>query len=449
MRNSGTTNVLHDYSTLADKMPKKAVTIEKLDDANAREPMDLRYMKMVRNLQHLIGSWPHAAFGQAAQPLPLRSTGVLALEWSAVLLGGLVYIRTHFSKVTFFEMGHCYLTVFMNVVGVQRVLIPWVHRKTYPEACKLFVCEMHLMHHRHKTPYSEEVYQRIYRLCTIFVKLLTAEMVFGIFLFNLAPMYYNYRTGMFREDKPEGKLFEHSINYSLPFNYHTKLSGYLIVALLNLFLTYDCGLCFCGYDLLLSVIVFHIWGHLKILDNNLRTFPTPVQMREQTGEQGDELSYTEEENKRVGVMLKDIINHHRMIMGFMTTTSAAFGPMLCLYYTFHQVCGCLLLLECSRLDSAALGRYAVVTVTIFHLLIQISVIVELLGSQSETLKDAAYSLPWEYMDTSNRKIVLFLLYNVQTPITLKPMGMVSVGVKTMATILKTSISYFMLIRNHF
>nr|BAG71417.1 olfactory receptor-1 [Diaphania indica] len=421
-------------------------TVGKITDANARTPMDLRYMKMLRFLQHMIGSWPNAVFEEKLSPIPLRSTGYLAFEWSMVLVTGLTYIRTHFSKVSFFELGQTYLTVFLNVVGVQRVLIPWVHRETYPAVCKSFVCEMHLMHHRHKTPYSEEIYQRIYRICAIFVKLLHAEMVLGIFLFNLAPMYNSYRSGMFRDEKPEGKLFEHSINYSLPFNYHTSLTGYLIIAIVNLFLSYDCGLCFCGYDLLLSVIVFHIWGHLKILDYNLRNFPTPAKLREQTNEQGDEIMYSAEENKKVGVMLKDLVNHHRLIMRFMTMTSAAFGPMLCLYYAFHQVSGCILLLECSRMDTASLGRYAALTVTIFQLLIQISVIVELLGSQSETLKDAVYSLPWESMDCSNRKLVMFLLYNVQTPIALKPMGMVSVGVQTMATILKTSISYFMLLR---
>nr|WPO56467.1 odorant receptor [Leucinodes orbonalis] len=344
-------------------------------------------------------------------------------------------------------MGQTYLTVFLNIVGVQRVTIPWVHSKSYPEVTRIFVTEMHLMHHRHKTEYSEQVYQRIHRICAIFVKLLHHEMVLGIFFFNLAPMYNSYRSGMFRQEQTPGKLFEHSINYSLPFDYHTNLYGYLLIAIINLFLSYDCGLCFCGFDVFLSVIVFHIWGHLKILDFNLRNFPTPDKLRgQEVGHSKDDLSYTEEENKRVAVMLKDIIDHHRMIMSFMTKTSTAFGPMLCLYYAFHQVCGCILLLECSKLDTASLGRYAALTVTIFQLLIQVSVIVELLGSQSETLKDAVYSVPWEYMNTSNRKVVLFLLYNVQTPIRLKPMGMVSIGVQTMATILKTSISYFMLLR---
>lgn len=46
--------------------------------------------------------------------------------------------------------------------------------------------------------------------------------------------------------------------------------------------------------------------------------------------------------------------------------------------------------------------------------------------------DAVYSLPWECMDVKNRKIVLFFLYKVQTPIALKAAGLVPVGVQTMA-----------------
>ncbi|KAL0880488.1 hypothetical protein ABMA27_002896 [Loxostege sticticalis] len=334
---------------------------------------------------------------------------------------------------------------------------------------KNFVLELHLFQHRHKSEFHEHVnttfflnylflyfnnalnmnfifnyfqmYQYINKICTVFVDFIHVELFMGIILFTLTPVYNNYMKGMFNRATPVGpdKFFEHSINYSLPYInqfIYDELVSYLFIAILNVLFAYDAGICFGSLDVTLSVIVFHIWGHLKILDHNLRSIPKPV----------NELTYTAEENKKVGGILKNIVDHHRMIMSFMTNTSDAFGPMLCLYYMFHQVSGCILLLECAELDAKSLTRYGALTVTIFQLLIQISVIVELLGSQSETLKDAVYSVPWECMDTSNRKLVLFLLCNVQEPIRLKPMGIVSVGVQTMATILKTSFSYFMLLR---
>ena len=38
------------------------------------------------------------------------------------------------------------------------------------------------------------------------------------------------------------------------------------------------------------------------------------------------------------------------------------------------------------------------------------------------------------MDVKNKKIVLFFLYNVQTPIRLNAMGLVAVGVQTAAAV---------------
>ncbi|KAI8434205.1 hypothetical protein MSG28_012312 [Choristoneura fumiferana] len=65
--------------------------------------------------------------------------------------------------------------------------------------------------------------------------------------------------------------------------------------------------------------------------------------------------------------------------------------------------------------------------------------------QSEELINAVYELPWEYMNTSNRRTVMFFLYKVQTPMSLKAMKVVPVGIQTMAGILKTSLSYFMML----
>nr|ADB89181.1 odorant receptor 4 [Ostrinia nubilalis] len=414
------------------------------NDINARHPMDLRYMKFVRLMLRMIDSWPHQQL-RDSKPVRFRDSRYLFIEGAGVGIGGLFYVRSHYKVLPFLEIGQTYLTIFLSTVATQRVTIAWF--KSFREVITEFVLKIHLFYFRHKTKYTENVYQRINRLCSIFVAFVAVEVTIGVFLFNLMPFLNNYKKGMFNQELPIGKVFEHSINYSLPYvDCYTNLIGYIVMTLINIICSYDCGMFFSGVDVCIAVIVFHIWGHLKILDHRLRTFPTPVQMRgHQSGDPGDDLMYTKEENMKAAAMLKDIIEYHGMIMRFMTKTSEAFGPTLCLYYVFHQVSGCILLLECSSLDPESLGRYAGLTVALFQLLIQVSVIVELLGTQSETLKDAVYSMPWECMDTSNRRTVLFLLHNVQEPIRLKPMGIVSIGVQTMATIIKTSFSYFMLL----
>ncbi|CAH1634880.1 unnamed protein product [Spodoptera littoralis] len=127
--------------------------------------------------------------------------------------------------------------------------------------------------------------------------------------------------------------------------------------------------------------------------------------------------------------------------------SDVFGPMLFCYYVFHQTSGCLLLLECSQMTAQALIRFLPLTIILTQQLIQLSIIFELVGSESEKLKDAVYGVPWECMDVSNRKVVAFFLMNVQEPVHIKALGVANVGVTSMAAILKTSLSYFTFLRS--
>ncbi|CAH0399963.1 unnamed protein product [Chilo suppressalis] len=98
-------------------------------------------------------------------------------------------------------------------------------------------------------------------------------------------------------------------------------------------------------------------------------------------------------------------------------------------------------------DASSLSKYGSITVVVMCQLIQMSAVVELVTSKSEEVMNAVYSVPWERMSASNRNMVALFLFNAQNPMQLKAMGMVPVGLQTMAGILKTSLSYFMLLRS--
>ncbi|XP_026319125.1 uncharacterized protein LOC113229668 [Hyposmocoma kahamanoa] len=352
------------------------------------------------------------------------------------------YIRDHTGKLSFFELGHSYITALMTAINHRVTLMS---KKEYRELGRLFVDEMHLFHHRNMSEYAMKTYNQVHKICTLFTNYLLLQMMCGVLLFNTSPMLHNLTTGMYSRNPPVNGTFVHSCYYALPFDYTTNFIGYLVIFFTNCVLTFDAGSCLCVYDLYISLIVFHAWGHLKILDYHLRHFPLPA-MAGKVNEITNPVLYSEEESKEVTALLKKHINHHRIIMNFVQTCSDAFGTVLCAYFTFHQVCCCILLLECSAMDKTSLMEYGILTMIVFQQLIQVSIVFELIGSKSETLMDAVYSLPWEYMDVLNRKIVLFFLYKIQTPIAVKAAGIVPVGVQTMAGILKTSVSYFVMLR---
>ncbi|XP_047532222.1 uncharacterized protein LOC125067605 [Vanessa atalanta] len=409
--------------------------------------MDLSYMKRIKFYFTLLGAWPYKelyeTYKEKPRKIPLRNYKTLFVLWIGVLLSGVLYLKSHIRKLSFFELGHSYITVFMNFIAVQRVSTPIM--KSYRRTVVDFVLKLHLFHHKHKSEYAMKVYQQVHRISSLFSIFLYILMYVGNILFQLMPLYNNIQSGAFKATShsiENGTRYEHSVYHYTPFEYHNF--GYSVIFIINWILVFDCSITFCTYDSLMTLIVFNIWGHLKILKYNLEHFPRPRALGDTNST--NSIMYTDEELKNVQALLKENIAYHIMVTRFMSQASKAFGPIMCFYYLFDQVSGCILLLELSAMDMEAIVSYGILTAILLQQLVQISAIFEIIGSQSETLKNTIYNLPWEYMDVENRKIVLIFLNNSQKPITLKAMGMIYVGVQTMATIMKTSVSYFIMLR---
>ncbi|XP_026737609.1 odorant receptor 43a-like [Trichoplusia ni] len=298
-----------------------------------------------------------------------------------------------------------------------------------------------------------QIHERLHIVSHIFSAYLLSITFFAVVLCNVIPMYCNYAAGYFETSGPlVNGSFQHSVYCLYPFDFEKTLDGYIAGAIIGGYASSLCGCCVCAFDLLLCLMIFNLWGHFKILIHNLDSFPRPAAARTDTNKAchnativGSEM-YSKSELEDVAIQLKECIEHHKVISNFTNRMSDAFGFSLGFYYFFHQVAGCLLLLQCSDVSLGSLTRYIPVTTIIFGELILISVIFESIGSMSEKLKDAVYNVPWEYMDTKNRKTVLIFLIRVQEPIHVKAGGMVKVGVTTMASILRTSLSYYAFIR---
>ncbi|XP_063368165.1 odorant receptor 10a-like [Cydia amplana] len=360
---------------------------------------------------------------------------------SIIFVLQICYIRNNISTTSFVIIGHTYITLAMTTIALQRLTMPWMAE--YRQVIKEFLEKIHLFHKKDESEYANKIYKYIEKICHIFTVFIHIQLYGGILLFNITPWVKNFKAGMYSSNKPVNATYESALYIYLPFDYLTDIKGHIFITFMSWFGTCIGSTSFCLWHLLLSLIVFHIWGNLKILKHNLDNFPKPA--NHQMTSNG--LScYTEEESKNISTLLVELVSHHRNIMDFMSKTSSAYSFFLLLNFAFYQIVGCIILLECSKLDSEALGNYGPLTVALFQQLIQISVTFELIGSQSETLIDAVYGLPWECMELKNRKLVLFFLQNVQEPISLKACGMISVGVQTMAAILKTCCSYFIMLR---
>ncbi|CAH0716435.1 unnamed protein product, partial [Brenthis ino] len=157
--------------------------------------------------------------------------------------------------------------------------------------------------------------------------------------------------------------------------------------------------------------------------------------------------FSEEELRYVSNDLRKIIVQHSKIVEFSARFLKVFGPMLLLSYLFHFVSGCVLLFECSQMNKEDAALYLSLTFVLFQQNIQISFAFELLTSVSSDFSTAVYNLPWECMDVGNRKKVHIMLMKSQRLLPVKAMDMINVGVRTMVSILKASVTYFIMLKS--
>nr|AXY83408.1 putative odorant receptor 33 [Conopomorpha sinensis] len=308
------------------------------------------------------------------------------------------------------------------------------YKKLFHEYIQTF----HLFHHKDKSEYANQTHLLVHNISHFFTIMLTSQMCIGIFLFNATPLYNNMSSGVFK-DNSLNRTYELSVYVTLPIGDPERdLRYYVAVMLFDWHISFFCSVTFCMFDLYLSLMIFQIWGHLRILKHELLVFTKPKH---------GQCLYSDVESNLVNLKLKKLVQYHCFIMNFANQVSNTFGAMIFAYYVFHQVSCCLLLLECSQLDPKAVARYGPLTLIVFQQLMQISIVFELVGSKSEELIEATYNLPWQCMDASRRAVVQLLLMRVQRPLHLKALGMTDVGVRSMATIIKTSMSYFTLLRN--
>ncbi|XP_026737593.1 odorant receptor 13a-like [Trichoplusia ni] len=416
-------------------------------------PMDYKYMKWLRFVLRIISGWPGKALGE--KTIKIEGMGhayyntILSLIYLAL---GIAFIKKNAYRFTFLQLGHLYIVLLMNMLSTSRALTLCLSQK-YRSVAKIFIQKVHLFYYKEKSDYAMEVHVQVHKLSHIFSIYLTGMLWLTVMLFNLIPMYNNYSAGNFKTLGPlVNTTYEHAVYCLYPFDFETTFNGYIGGLLSGWYGSILCGSSVCMFDLFLCLMIFNLYGHFKILIHNLDNFPRPATAVSNEAGQNDNAiiagaeMYSDSELEIVTVKLKECIQYHMVIVDFTDRMSDAFGMALFVYYMFHQVSGCLLLLECSDVSAAALTRYLPLTIILFGELILLSIIFETIGSMSEKLKDAVYNMPWEYMDTKNRRTVLIFLIRVQEPIHVKAGGLVNVGVTTMASILKTSFSYFAFLR---
>nr|QEE82725.1 odorant receptor 6 [Conogethes pinicolalis] len=414
------------------------------------DPMSLPYMRYTRLILISVGAWPgDAVAGRALRPRLYAY--YLMLETAVLITGELLFILNQFHVLSFFVLGDVYIALSLSVLVMFRAVLSCFKR--YGTIFRQFIRKFHLMHFKHKSEYSNQMYEKVNQISHYFTLFMIGLSVSGVVSFNITPLYHNYRLGVFRDQPPENVSAEFSVHYLFPG--FRQEDFYLPSTLANVFISYICAFLICTMDLFLCLMIFQIIGHIKTLIHTLRNFPAPKKEKELQGfRQGNKAPieveivkhFDDQENEVIKKIITECVEYHLFIVSFTEDISNFFGPMLAFNYLYHMFSFSLLLVECMQ-GQDALMRYGPLTMMTLAQLTQLSVTFEIVGSESEKLKDEVYYIPWESMNVSNQKSVGFFLKRVQTPIRVTAMGMTAVGVQTMGGILKTTFSYCAFLRS--
>nr|AXF48813.1 odorant receptors OR77 [Lobesia botrana] len=323
-----------------------------------------------------------------------------------------------------------YLTCFFAILGLIRTLLPLFTK--YGIIIERFLLCFHLIHFKHKGIYYKKIYEKVERFSYRLVTMTMSLTMLCAGVFNLVPVMNNIRSGAYADPN---KTIEFSVFFSYPGfdpqNHHKFVTGW------NLFLVFACAILVGGIDVVMTLFIFQIIGHIDILNNNLENFPK-LKKNSKVGKTKQSLNLTadmfsNEENVIIKEKIKQCVEHHVLVISFTDDVSEFFGPVIAVYYLFHLVAGCMMLLELSAGDAGSLTRYGPLTVVIFGQLIIISVIFEIVNTKSEQLANTAYCLPWESMSVYNQRSLCLLLNRLQTPIVVTALGVTPVNVQTMFT----------------
>ncbi|XP_063391196.1 uncharacterized protein LOC134676741 [Cydia fagiglandana] len=306
----------------------------RFDDSDAKSPLSFKYIGMLSFMLSSIGCWPHRQFGRRRLDFILSMYNMLLIAIAMALPSlGATYIWYKRETISFFDAGHVLLCMFLEF---------------------LFL-----------------IHTQIHNISTIFTFYMICQMFCGLCLFAFMPWYNNYNNGMFGPDRPANRTFEQAVYFHcFTEDVYTTIEGYWVLFVFNIPTTYNTSCGVVAFDLLISLIIFQIWGHLKILKHNLSSIIPKDGM------------YSPEENMRVREILKEIIEHHKFIIKFVDKCSNALSEELFVFYMMMQLLTCTCLLEVSSLTTDALAKYGSITLVVHQQLIQVSILFEMISAKT-------------------------------------------------------------------
>ncbi|XP_061729804.1 odorant receptor 4-like isoform X1 [Cydia pomonella] len=338
-----------------------------------------------------------------------------------------VYMYKNFDDLNFRTLGTMFSIIPATAVVVAKIFICMI--PAYPQIMKELMDKIHLNNFIDdedlfikKKLIQVERYTRWITLC------LVTFILFDWLLWIFVPLMNNIKN----KELIEKRLvrMETCLYLWMPFDYGYDYNTWAITHAMNVYLV-GTGCCvFALYDSINFIFIFHFLSHIDVLRYKIKTyFATKLD---------------ESQTKR---RIVDIIKYHSFILSTFKDIQAAFGLNVAINYAHNLIVDSLLLYQIMIGDKA--NRLSYVIMMQFHMggLILMSLALEQIHIKTDDLPLLLYSVPWEKMSVPNQKLLLPILRRMQTPLVFKASGGLRAGVRPLASILKSTFSYYVMLKS--
>ncbi|XP_045447521.1 uncharacterized protein LOC123655811 [Melitaea cinxia] len=152
-------------------------------------------------------------------------------------------------------------------------------------------------------------------------------------------------------------------------------------------------------------------------------------------------------DEKVRVYFKKIIEYNTFILDVFKDVQDAFGLNVSANYLQNLFGNSVVMYQLMYGGRENMAIYIAMVMTYTGGPIIMSIVLEEIRRQTYDLSSIVYNIPWEKMSVSNQKIILLILQRSQILMDFKAFGGMKAGVGTMLSILKTTFSYYIMLKS--
>nr|WEG72102.1 odorant-receptor-22 [Grapholita molesta] len=367
-------------------------------------------------------------------PPPLR-----IFVWNSWLMIGVspiclllqfTYMYVNFDNLTFRILGTMFSIIPATAVVVAKLYICMI--PAYPKIMKELMGKIHLNNfiddEMDEDNFIKKKLIKIERHTRLITLCLITFILFDWLLWIFVPLINNIKNKELIDNR--SVRMETCLYLWMPFDYGYDYNTWAVTHAMNVYLV-GTGCCvFALYDSINFIFIFHFLSHIDVLKHKMKTyFATKLDEFATKGR------------------IVNIIKYHSFILSTFKDMEAAFGANVTVNYAHNLIVDSLLLYQIMIGDKA--NRLSYVIMMQFHMggLILMSLALEQIRIKTDDLALVLYDVPWENMSISNQKLLIPIMHRMQTPLVFKASGGLRAGVQPLASILKSTFSYYVMLKS--